>query len=475
MLLSGSIKSTETTSSNTWNSPVWRSELNKVKVSLIRKLLHARSTARAAKALEKTPNADIADLFGDLSPGETDTMVEVLLHGARAGRVLKEIPEDFLPGILEKMDDGQLVRVLSTVPADDGMNFILSVSEERRAPLLSQLTFSQRSAIEQILTYPEDSAGRLMSKEFLAYPIHQTAEDTIEFIRQRDETYDTLYHIYVVDEGNHLLGYIPLRRLVAARKGRTLGEIMVQNPVAVSALADQEEAARLVARHNLMALPAVDDHHQLVGVITVDDIIEVIQEEATEDMYRLAGLGEGDRVFSTTTESVKRRIPWNIMNMLTAFIAAAVVGMYEDVIAEYVVLATFMPVVAGMGGNTGIQTLTVVTRGIALGEIQFSTGLRAIGKEVSVGLSIGIVMGILTAGVAFLWKGDPTLGLVLVLAMILNMTLAGLLGAAIPIGLKFLKQDPALGGGVILTAFTDSLGFFTFLGLGALLMGQLMG
>ena len=160
-----------------------------------------------------------------------------------------------------------------------------------------------------------------MSKEFLAYPIHQTAEDTIEFIRQRDETYDTLYHIYVVDEGNHLLGYIPLRRLVAARKGRTLGEIMVQNPVAVSALADQEEAARLVARHNLMALPAVDDHHQLVGVITVDDIIEVIQEEATEDMYRLAGLGEGDRVFSTTTESVKRRIPWNIMNMLTAFIA----------------------------------------------------------------------------------------------------------------------------------------------------------
>jgi len=339
---------------------------------------------------------------------------------------------------------------------------------------LSQLTFAQRTAIEQILTYPVESAGRLMTKDYLAYPIHQTAEETIELVRGQNDAYDTLYHIYVVDDANHLLGYIPLRRLVAARPQRSLGEIMVHNPISVSALSDQEEAAQLVARHNLLAIPAVDDQHNLVGVITVDDVIDVIQEEATEDMYRLAGLGEGDRVFSPTSESVRRRIPWNLMNMLTAFMAATIVGFFEDVIAEYVVLATFMPVVAGMGGNTGIQTLTVVTRGIALGEIQFSTGLKAIGKEVSVGLTIGILVGILTATIAFLWKGNPMLGVVLILAMISNMTLAGLLGAAIPIGLKFFKQDPALGGGVILTAFTDSLGFLTFLGLGALLMGHMM-
>jgi len=448
--------------------------MNKVKTSLIRKLLHTRSISRAARALEKTANADIADLFGSLSPGEFTALVEVLIHAGRAGRVMTEIPEDYLPAILEKLTEEQLVRVLSMMPADDGVYLILSLEEEQRAPILSQLTFAQRSAIEQILTYPEESAGRLMTKDYLAYPIHQTANDTIELVRDKSDAYDTLYHIYVVDDEDHLLGYIPLRRLVATGPTRTLGEIMVHNPISVSALIDQEEAAQLVARHNLLAIPAVDEHHRLVGVITVDDVIDVIQEEATEDMYKLAGLGEGDRVFSPITASVRRRIPWNLMNMLTAFLAATVVGMFEGVIAEYVVLATFMPVVAGMSGNTGIQTLTVVTRGIALGEIQFSTGLRAIAKEVSVGITIGILVGLLTAVIAFLWKGNPMLGLVLVLAMICNMTLAGLLGAAIPIGLKFLKQDPALGGGVILTAFTDSLGFLTFLGLGALLMGTML-
>lgn len=448
--------------------------MNKVKSSLIRKLLHARSTPRASRALEKTTDADIAEFFGLLSPGEIRSLVDVLIHSGRAGKVLITIPEDFLSTVLEKLDDEQVVRVLAMLPADDGVFFVLSMAEERRNPVLGKLTFTQRSAIEQILTYPEDSAGRLMTKDYLAYPIHQTAEETIELVRSQNSTFDTLYHIYAVDDSSHLLGYIPLRRLVASRPDRALGDIMVHDPISVSALRDQEDAALLVARHNLLAIPAVDEHHHLVGVITVDDVIDVIQEEATEDMYRLAGLGEGDRVFSPMIESVRRRIPWNLLNMMTAFLAATVVGFFEHVIIEHIVLATFMPVVAGMGGNTGIQTLTVVTRGIALGEIQFSTGLKAIGKEVAVGLTIGVLIGALTAAIAFLWKGDPILGLVLILAMICNMTLAGLLGAAIPIGLKFLKQDPALGGGVILTAFTDSIGFLTFLGLGALLMGQMM-
>ncbi len=448
--------------------------MNKVQSSLIRKLLHARSVPRASRALEKLPNADIADLFGVMSPGDVISLVDVLLYSGRAGKVMSEIPEDYLPRILEILDEDRVVNVLSSVPADDGVLFTLALDEERRTPILSRLPFSRRGSIEQILTYPEDSAGRLMSMDFLAFSTEKTAAETIEAVREKEGAFETLYHLYVVDETRHLIGYVPLRRLVAAGADRSLSDIMVKNPISVSAVLDQEEAALLVARHNLLAIPAVDEQHRLVGVITVDDVIDVIQEEATEDMYRMAGLGDGDRVFSPVHESVKRRLPWNSLNMLTAFLAASIVGFFEETIAEYVVLATFMPVVAGMGGNTGVQTLTVVTRSIALGEIQFSSGLQAIAKEVSVGVTIGIILGSMVAGISYLWKGDPMLGIVLILAMICNMTLAGLMGAAIPLGLKFLKQDPALGGGIILTAVTDSIGFLTFLGLGSLLMGQML-
>jgi magnesium transporter len=210
-----------------------------------------------------------------------------------------------------------------------------------------------------------------------------------------------------------------------------------------------------------------------VGVITVDDIIDVINEEATEDMYRLAGLDEEDRVFSTTGQSLKRRLPWNVLNLCTAFLAASVVGAFEETIGQAVVLATFMPIVAGMGGNTGVQTLTVVTRGIALGELQFSSGVRAVVKELGVGVTIGLVMGSLTAVIATLWKGNPMLGVVLVLAMVCNMAIAAFMGAAIPLLLKAVKKDPALGGGIMLTAFTDTFGFLTFLGLASLFITHL--
>jgi magnesium transporter len=236
---------------------------------------------------------------------------------------------------------------------------------------------------------------------------------------------------------------------------------------------DQEEVARQVASYNLLAIPVVDEENKLVGVITVDDVIDVIKDEATEDIYRLAGVSTDERVFSRPTESLRKRLPWLVINLGTAFLAASVVGMFEGTIATVTALAVFMPIVAGMGGNAATQTLTVIVRGIALGELTWSNSRKALVKEVLVALGNGIACGLLGAATAMLFKKDPVLGLVLAMAMIINMFVAGVAGTLIPIGLRALKVDPALASSVIITTFTDVFGFFSFLGLGTLFLRYL--
>jgi magnesium transporter len=223
-----------------------------------------------------------------------------------------------------------------------------------------------------------------------------------------------------------------------------------------------------------LALPVVDEDHRLLGIVTVDDIMDVIEDEATEDIYRLGGLSWQERIESPAREKVSKRLPWMIINLGTAFLAAWVVGLFEESIAKVVALAIFMPVVAGMGGNGGTQALTVVTRGIALGEVEFTAGIKVVLKEIGVGILIGAATGILTALIAYLWRGNPFLGFVLFLAMVLNMAIAGLTGAGIPLLLKFFGQDPALGSGVLVTTFTDVFGFLTFLGLATVFIKYLV-
>ncbi len=249
---------------------------------------------------------------------------------------------------------------------------------------------------------------------------------------------------------------------------------MIREPVRVTADTDQEVVADQVARYNLLAVPVTDTNGRMLGVITVDDVIDVITEEATEDMYHLAGLSEEDRVFSPASHSVRKRLPWMLINLGTCFLAAWVVGLFERTLEQVVALAIFMPVVAGMGGNGGTQALTVLTRGIALGEIEFSSGLRAARKELAVGVVIGVTTGVVSAAVAYFWHGSPVIGVALFLAMVLTMAVAGLLGAADPLMLKAVRMDPALGAGVIVTTFTDVFAFFSFLGIGTLLLDRMI-
>jgi magnesium transporter len=379
-----------------------------------------------------------------------------------------------MPRILEAIPDQRLADVLTRLEIDDKLILVEHLPEDRRSSIDELLPGPERRELMQAELYPPESAGRAMVTRFIALGPEMTAEEAIDSIRSQDESGDAAQRLYVVDEARRLMGVVPILKLVATPPQTPVADLMVPESVSISSDADREEAAQLVARYDLLALPVTDPDERMVGIITVDDVIDVINEEATEDMYHLAGLSEADRVFAAARVSISKRLPWMLLNLGTAFTAAWVVGLFESTLDQLVSLAIFLPVVAGVGGNGGIQTLTVITRSIALGEIEFSSGLRAIGKEFWVGLVTGSVAGALAGLLAFLWQGNPTLGLVLLLAVVITMAAASLLGAAVPLLLKSLGLDPALGSGILVTFFTDALGFFSFLGIATLLLDRLV-
>lgn len=440
---------------------------------VLRRLLAAGLVARAERLLARSRPADLAPVLGDLDPDEVRTVVDVLFRQHRAAPTLRELPPELLPQIFDALGDERLAEILARLEIDDMLEMVEWLPEDRRAPVVARLPEDKAGELRKAELYPAESAGRVMTTRFVALEQGTTAQAAIDRIRAVGEETEAILYLYVVDEKGGLSGVVPIRRLVSAPPDRPLGELMIRNPVSIRAGADQEEAAQLVARYNLLAIPVVDDDDRILGVITVDDVIEVINEEATEDIYYMAGLHEEDRVFSPAWQSVRRRLPWMLLNLCALFVAAWVIGRFERTLQELVALAFFLPVVAGMGGNSGIQSLTVITRGIALGEIEFSSGLRLVVKELGVALAIGTVAGALAACMAAFWQGSAWLGGVLFFAMFVTVGVAGMLGAAVPLVLKALRQDPALGSGVIVTTLTDVVGLLTFLGIGTALLDRL--
>jgi len=440
---------------------------------VLRRLLASGLATRAERLLARSHPADLAPMLGDLQPSEVRTVVDVLFRQQRAAPTLRELPPELLPQIFDALGDQRLSEILARLEIDDMLEMVEWLPEERRGPVISRLPEEKAAELRKAEFYPASSAGRVMTTRFVALEQRMTAQEAIDRIRAMGDDTEAVLYLYVVDEKGGLVGVVPIRRLVAAPPDRVVADLMIRDPVRCRADSDQEEAAQAVARYNLLAIPVVDDEDRLLGVITVDDVIEVITEEATEDIYYMAGLHEEDRVFSTPLQSVRRRLPWMLVNLGTAFVAAWVVGLFEHTLQQLVALAFFMPVVAGMGGNSGIQSLTVITRGIALGEVEFSSGIRLVGKELAVALAVGAVAGGVAAGMATLWQGSPLLGAVLFAAMLVTVGVAGMMGAAVPLLLKALGLDPALGSGVIVTTLTDVVGFTTFLGMGTLLIGRL--
>jgi magnesium transporter len=433
----------------------------------VREMLRTATPDRVLRFIGKSHPADIALLFKGLAPAEVRQLFDVLFSSRRAATTLKELPPELLPDILALIDDEKVGRLIVRADPDDAVTFIDSLPEERRERVMNLLDPERRAAVRELINYPEGTVGRLMTTDFMA-------QGAIDKIRERGEL-ESFFYLYVVDDSGKLIGVVPIRNLVIAPPDRTLNEMMIADPIKADVFMDQEEAARIVAKYELLALPIVDEGGRLEGIITVDDVIDIIKEESTEDMYKMVGLAEEDRVFTPVSRSVRMRLPWTIVNLLTATLAASVVGLFEHTLQDIIALVTFMPVVAGVGGNGATQTATVIIRAIALGELEFSSAWRAIVKQVMVNISIALAAGALIAVAATLWKGNPYLGLVLACAMIFNLGLmAGFAGAVIPLLLKALKFDPALGSGIIVTGLTDAFGFLSFLGLATIFRSYLI-
>ncbi|MCK4670954.1 MAG: magnesium transporter [Candidatus Aegiribacteria sp.] len=439
----------------------------------VRKLISSGAKNRAIHVLKKMHPADISDLFGTLTPSESTGLVEILHSQKMADKVLLELPEGILHDILERLDDQMTAELLSGLEPNEALAFLEVIPEERRDVLMSILPSLKRNRIEQLLIYPDDSAGYCMSTSYMSVKADLTATQAVEVIREQSEDVDVPFYVYVTDDDGRLFGVVPLRRLVTCPQNTTIRKLMMADPFTVNVNSDREDAASLARKYDIMAIPVVDDNHRLVGVIPGDSLFDVLEEEATEDMYRMAGLSEDDRIFSPVSTAFRQRFPWIWVNLFTAFIASLVIRAFHGTIESVAMLVAFMPIVAGMSGNTGNQSLIVITRGIALGEMEFSSSLKAIFKEARVGLLMGLVAGSVASLVAILFPGntDPLLlGLVIFLALVGNMGLAGLLGAAIPLVLRAVGRDPALGSNILLTAFTDSLGYLLLLGLGMIII-----
>jgi magnesium transporter len=444
-----------------------------VTTRILRRLLSSGVYGRAERMLERMHPADLAPLLSDLTPDETRIVIDLLFRQRRAATTLRELPPELLAQVFEALSDQRLAEVLSRLEIDDMLELVDQVPEERRELVVELMPEEKRGELQKAALYPPSSAGRVMTTRYVALDEKMSAQEAIDSIRAAGDVEDAILYLYVVDDQKRLRGVVPIRRLVSAPSETRCADLMMREAASIRPEADQEEAAQLVARYDLLAVPVTDADGTMLGVITVDDVIDVIHEEATQDMYHLAGLSEDDRVFTPAHRAIRKRLPWMMLNLGTVFLAAWVIGLFEHTLEQLVMLAAFLPVVGGMGGNGGIQTLTVITRGIALGEIEFSTGLRAVAKESAVGVVIGAATGLLSAGIAYLWQGSAVLGAVLFASMIITMMVAGLLGAAVPLALKALRQDPALGSGVIVTTATDLFGFSCFLGIATLMFERL--
>jgi magnesium transporter len=422
-------------------------------------LLAGAHPADLARALRELPVADQAPLVRRLSPEQ-------------AGAVLHEMDDGTLLGLVEALEQGEVSQILDRMPPDEAADVVESLPEERAEQLLDLMEKAGSEEVQELLQYHESTAGGRMTPEFTAVHEDMTVAQALEHVR-KSATAESTFYVYVVDHHAHLVGVVPLRRLITANPATPVHAIQQRDVVSVRADTDQEDVARLVTKHNLLAVPVVDQDNRLLGTITVDDVIDVIHEEATEDIHRLAGVSADETVFDSPTRAVRRRFVWLLINLPTAVAAATVVGFFEESIRAMAALAIFMPIVAGMGGNAGIQTFTVIVRAIALGDLTRANTRKVLGREVLIGLVNGVGTGLLAGAIAYLWKGNALLGAILGAAMIVNMLVAGLAGTLIPVLLRRLRVDPAVATGVLVTTLTDCFGFLSFLGLATLLLRSL--
>jgi len=442
-----------------------------ISTDLVRAVADALEEGNAAEARNlavELHEADLADLLETLDREERPQLLEALGDDFDL-EVLTYLDDSVRDEIVEELEPRQIASSLAELDSDDAVDIIEDLDEEAQQRVLAALPQAERLVLEESLSFPEDSAGRMMQRELLAVPSNWTVGETIDYMRAAKELPDDFYDLYIVDPKHQPVGFVPLSRAMRARRPIKLVDIMSDDMRTIPVDMDQEEVAYLFRQYGMVSAPVVDDGGRLVGVVTVDDVVHIIDEEAEEDLLKLAGVQETD-LYSAVLDTTKSRFTWLLINLFTAVAASVVIAVFEDTLQRIVALAVLMPIVASMGGNAGTQTLTVAVRAIAMRDLSAGNALRFVGKEIIVGLANGFVFAIIAGVLAWFWFDAPMIGVIIGAAMVINLVVAALSGALVPLGLEKLGVDPAVASSVVLTTVTDVIGFFAFLGLATLFL-----
>ncbi|MCB1680561.1 MAG: magnesium transporter [Rhodospirillales bacterium] len=457
----------------------------------------------AEKQASRDPNeyqltdADIKDVVDALRAQDADTLVTALddLSSADTAELLSKIKEEDREELLSKFGDvlepetfveldteisktslsamsaAQVAQIISELESDDALLLLEPLDAAFQKEIMKHLSAKMRLAIEEGLSFPEDSAGRLMNREVVAIPEFWTVGKTLDYLRAASESIpESFFDVFVINPSYHLVGVIPLSKLVRNRRSGKIKDLITEEARPIPAEMDQEQVAHLFRRNDIVSAPVVDQNGRLLGVITIDDVVDVIDREAEEDILQLAGVGNQGDIYNAVITTAGNRFRWLFINLWTAILASVVISFFDATIEQIVALAVLMPIVASMGGNAGTQALTVAVRAIATREVSGTNTWRVIWKETLVGAVNGVLFAALTGLIAGLWFHSALLGLVIALAMIINLIAAGLFGAGIPLFLEKIGSDPAISSSVLLTTVTDVVGFLSFLGLASLLL-----
>ena len=445
-------------------------KLNMNKDELRKFLLHAPQ-ASIIKYVESIHPVDILDVLRDY-PEDKEDILYRLPEGLIAD-IIDEADDEEKYSILMEFSENKQKNIVEEMSSDELTDLLGMLDEEKANKILEKMTDEDARKVRQLLSYDPDTAAGIMATEFVALKENMTVEETLKYLQKYGEENENIYDLYVVDNFDKLKGVISLKELVTKNFNTRISDVIHTKIEGIPYNTDQEEVGHRFEKYGYLTMPVVDNSNRLL-VVTFDDVMQILRDETTEDIHRLGGVDEGEKVDGSLKDSVKSRLPWLIVNLVTAILAAAVVGMFEGTIQAVVSLATFMPIVTGMGGNAGTQTLTIIVRGLALGELNFKNMKKVFFKEIGVGVVTGVVIGFIIGVLGYIWEGNFMFGIIISVAMLLNMIVATITGYLVPVVLKKFKVDPALASSIFVTTFTDVLGFFFFLGLATLLIQYLM-
>jgi magnesium transporter len=445
-------------------------EVRREFVEEIARAIHAADTPFLRELVAELHEADLGDLIAHLEPDDRVRLVE--LTGADFDfAALNEVDDSVREEILEELEPETVAEGVRELESDDAVELLEGLDEEDQEEILEKLPASERVAIERRLLYPENSAGRRMQTEFIAVPPDWTVGQAIDYMRDTPDLPDRFYEIYAVDDAQHWQGAVSLDALLRSRRPVPLAELIDEDRRRVSVMDDQEEVARLFGKYNLVAAPVVDTANRLVGVITIDDVVDVIEEEAEEDIKALGGVTSDEQLSDSVWTIARGRFNWLLVNLATAFLASSVLGLFEGQLEQMVALAVLAPIVASQGGNAATQTMTVAVRALATRELGSNNAFRVVMREGLVGLVNGLAFAVITGIAAVAWFKMPALGVVIGLAMLCNLVAGALGGILIPMVLERVRADPAVASGTFVTTITDVVGFFSFLGIATLWFG----